>query len=141
MIPGLDETLRINGEARLSTDQAVCEQVMIGGKAPKVAALVEVREAYIHCAKALRRGAVWHPADWPDRSTMPTVACMLRDHTGLAVEASVIEASIEHGLRTDPVGARRGQLIGSVQIRAAHRSADPPDGQVLRATCEPRARC
>ena len=95
MIPGLDETLRVNGEATLSTDIALREQVTIGGRVPKVAVVVEVHEAYIHCAKAFRRGAVWNRAEWPDRSTMPTISCMLRDHTGLAVEAAVIEASLE----------------------------------------------
>lgn len=95
MIPGLDETLRINGEATLSTDSATREQVAVGGRVPKVAAVVAVHEAYIHCAKALRRGAVWRPDEWPDRSSMPTIACMLRDHTELAVDPDVIEESLE----------------------------------------------
>ena len=95
VIPGLDETLRINGTATLSTDPGLCAQLAIGDKVPRVAVVVAVDEAYIHCAKAFRRGAVWRPAEWPDRSAMPTMACMLRDHTGLNVEPEVIEATLE----------------------------------------------
>ena len=95
IIPGLDETLRINGMATLSTDRDLCARLAVGAKVPKVVVVVEVAEAYIHCAKAFRRGAVWRPGDWPDRGSMPTIACMLRDHTGMSVDAELIEATLE----------------------------------------------
>src|SRR4051812_16906221 len=79
MIPGIDETLRVNGTASLSTDPAVLDACVVKGARPKVAILVEPDAVYIHCAKALRRGSVWQPEAWPDTADMPTIACMFRD--------------------------------------------------------------
>jgi len=100
MIPGLDETLRVNGTAVISTEVELRERCPVDATTPRVVTLVEVSEAYIHCAKALRRGAIWHPDSWPDRSDLPAVACMLRDHTGTrGVEPDQIEAVLEADYR------------------------------------------
>ena len=96
MIPGLDETLRVNGEASISTAPELCERCRVGSKTPHVVIMVDVIEAYIHCAKALRRGEIWHPESWPDLTDVPSVACMLRDHTETrTVDADQIEAALE----------------------------------------------
>jgi PPOX class probable FMN-dependent enzyme len=95
IIPGLDETLRINGTATLSTDGALCEQLAIDGKVAKVAVIVTVDEAYIHCAKAFRRGGVWRREQWPDRSDMPTIACILRDHTEFDGDVAAVQARLD----------------------------------------------
>ena len=59
---------------------------------------VEVLEAYIHCAKAFRRSNLWEPAEWPDRSAVPSAAAMLREHIGLHdVSVEVIEQTLEDG--------------------------------------------
>jgi PPOX class probable FMN-dependent enzyme len=95
LIPGVDETLRVNGRARLSTDARVLAAAAVGDVVPKVAIAVDVEEAFIHCAKALRRGSVWDPAAWPDTSAMPSVACMLRDQVAPQLDVEVIEAALE----------------------------------------------
>ena len=95
MIPGLDETLRVNGRASLSTDPDVLDACTVNGARPKVAITVEPEAVYIHCAKALRRGSVWQPEEWPDRSDMPTIACMFRDLVAPTLEVEVIEAALE----------------------------------------------
>ncbi|MEN8239635.1 MAG: MSMEG_1061 family FMN-dependent PPOX-type flavoprotein [Actinomycetota bacterium] len=82
-IPGLDETLRVNGTATITTDPEVLETCAGNDLYPKVAIGVDVDEVFIHCAKALRRSRLWHPDDWPDLGDMPTVACMLKDHYDL----------------------------------------------------------
>jgi len=79
-IPGLDETLRVNGTATITTDPGVLDTCADKGLHPKVAIGVDVEEVFIHCAKALRRSGLWHPDDWPDLTDMPTVACILKDH-------------------------------------------------------------
>lgn len=79
-IPGLDETLRVNGTATITTDPGVLDACADNGLRPKVAIGVDVEEVFIHCAKALRRSGLWHPDDWPDLTDMPTVACILKDH-------------------------------------------------------------
>ena len=96
MVPGLEETLRVNGEAVITTEPEILERCTIDTTVPRVAVTVTVREAYIHCAKAFRRSALWQPDAWPDRSDMATIACMLRDHAGLGdLEPSVIEEALE----------------------------------------------
>jgi PPOX class probable FMN-dependent enzyme len=83
LVPGLDETLRVNGRAVVSTDPEVLARCPVGDVEPRVAVVVAVDEAFLHCAKALRRSRLWDPDGWPDRSDMPSVACMLRDHYDL----------------------------------------------------------
>ena len=83
MVPGIDETLRVVGRASVSVDPGVLDQCSVDGMRANVAIVVAVDTAYIHCAKALRRGSVWHPEQWPDTSGMARPACMLADHIGL----------------------------------------------------------
>ncbi len=91
MIPGVDETLRVVGTASVSVDEGVLDRCPVDGMRPNVAIVVDVTTAFIHCAKALRRSALWNPDAWPDVSDMATPACMLHDHIGL--EATVEESS------------------------------------------------
>ena len=95
VIPGLEETLRVNGRARLSTDAAVLAACAIGTAVPKVAITVDVEAVYLHCGKALRRGGLWQQDSWPDISDMPTPACMLRDLVAPELEVQVIEDALE----------------------------------------------
>ena len=67
LLPGMDETVRVNGTARLSTDPDLLEVMAVEGKKPKCAIVVQVREAYLHCAKAFRRSKLWDPATRVDR--------------------------------------------------------------------------
>jgi PPOX class probable FMN-dependent enzyme len=83
LIPGIGETLRVNGQGYVSTDPDLIDQCSVDGKRPKVVLGVAVREAFIHCAKSLRRSQMWEPAGWPDTSGMPTIACMLVEHAGI----------------------------------------------------------
>jgi PPOX class probable FMN-dependent enzyme len=83
LVPGIGETLRVNGRASVTTDPEVLDACALDGRSPKVAIVIAVEEAYIHCAKALRRSRLWEPEAWPDTSDMATPAAMLRDHIGL----------------------------------------------------------
>lgn len=95
MVPGVDETMRVNGTATVTTDAAVLERCPIGGLMPNVAIVVEVRSAFIHCAKALRRSALWDPGSWPDLTDMATPACMLRDHIGMDATVEESQAALD----------------------------------------------
>lgn len=98
VIPGMDETLRVNGTAVLSRDEDVLAACEVRDRRPTAAIGVTVHEAFIHCAKAFRRGSVWAPDEWPDRSNVPTAGCMLRDHIGLGdIEGSVVDEVLEDG--------------------------------------------
>lgn len=59
-IPGIDETLRVNGTGSLSRDPALLQAMAVNGKLPKLAIKVSVREAFLHCGKALKRSKLWH---------------------------------------------------------------------------------
>jgi PPOX class probable FMN-dependent enzyme len=98
VVPGMGETLRVNGRAWVVRDATVLDACEVHDRRPMVAIGVQVLEAYIHCAKAFRRSNLWDPAAWPDRSGVPSAAAMLRDHVGLQdVSVEVIEQALEDG--------------------------------------------
>ncbi len=81
LVPGYDETLRVNGRASVVKDSALLERCAVKGKVPKVGILVAVEEAYLHCAKAFRRSKLWDPESRQDRSEMPSLGKMILDQT------------------------------------------------------------
>lgn len=98
MIPGLDETLRINGTAELTTDESLCRRFAVRAKPARVVVVVTVAEAYIHCAKALRRAELWSPEAWMAEPDLPSAACIVRDHANIDVDISVLEAARQRDL-------------------------------------------
>jgi PPOX class probable FMN-dependent enzyme len=83
MIPGVDETLRVNGRALLSTDPALIEQAADERRRPVVVIQVQVEQAYLHCAKAFMRSRLWSPQAQVERSVLPTMGRMISEQTGL----------------------------------------------------------
>jgi PPOX class probable FMN-dependent enzyme len=79
IIPGFNDTLRVNGRARIVQDDERAEKAKIRGKAPKVGIMVEVQEAFLHCAKAFTRSGLWDPTKYQKREEMPTLAHMILD--------------------------------------------------------------
>jgi PPOX class probable FMN-dependent enzyme len=87
LIPGVDETLRVNGTVEISDDEELCERFRGDGRgAPRTVLVVTVGEAYLHCAKALMRSRLWDPDAQVPRETLPTMGEMMRDHIGTADE-------------------------------------------------------
>jgi len=82
MIPGVEETLRVNGPAVLSVAPEDIAAGTTERRAPKAVIRVTVREAYLHCAKALMRSKLWEPESRVDRSVLPTMSRMISDQTG-----------------------------------------------------------
>ena len=80
-VPGIDETLRVNGRARLTTDPTVLEPHAVQGRAPKAGMLVEVDEVFFHCGKALKRSHLWDPSTKVERSSFPTLGRIIADQT------------------------------------------------------------
>jgi len=83
MIPGVDETLRVNGAALLSTDPALIELVANERRRPPVVVRVQVEQAYLHCAKAFMRSRLWSLEAQVERSALPTMGRMISEQTGL----------------------------------------------------------
>lgn len=83
LIPGMDETLRTNGRAKITADDALRARFTVDGKLPQAVIVVEVEAAYMHCAKAFMRSRLWHPETWPDRKSLPTLGQILKDQLAL----------------------------------------------------------
>ena len=88
MIPGMNETLRINGKVRLVRDAKLLESMAYQGKLPKLAIVVDVKEVFTHCPKAFLRSKLWSEDYRIERSELPSFAEILKDHTGI-VECDV----------------------------------------------------
>lgn len=97
LVPGVDETLRVNGQAYLTTDPAVLDACAVKDRRPKAAIGVVVMQQYMHCAKALRRSELWDARSWPDRESLPTLGCIIRDQIPLLrdVSAESIDENLE----------------------------------------------
>jgi uncharacterized protein len=79
LIPGLEETLRVNGRAWIIRDEEILSRCSVQGKRPNLALGVYVEECFIHCAKAFKRSNLWQPDRWPDRSSLASPSEMLVD--------------------------------------------------------------
>jgi len=80
VIPGMTETLRVNGVASLYTDPDLLDMLALHGNRPQVAMVVETREVYLHCGRSLLRARLWSPETWPAVETLPSAAQMFADH-------------------------------------------------------------
>jgi PPOX class probable FMN-dependent enzyme len=94
LIPGIDETLRVNGTATLSVAAADLELCRDQRRTPKLVIEVSIEEAYLHCAKALMRSRLWRADSCIDRASLPTMGQMINDQTGIAVAAETHEAMV-----------------------------------------------
>lgn len=83
MVPGVEETLRVNGRAVLSLDPADIARCTDERRAPVLVIRVTVEAAYLHCAKALMRSSLWAPKAQVERTALPTAGQMLMDQTGV----------------------------------------------------------
>ena len=101
LVPGVNETLRINGTARITSDARLLAPSAVDSRAPKVGLIVAIEEAFLHCAKALVRSALWDGNRHVDRASLPSYAEMLLDHVqGLTREENERQTEVmaERGL-------------------------------------------
>ena len=99
IIPGFDDTLRVNGQASLVTDPELLESMRVNDRLPKLAIVVRVTEVFLHCAKAFRRSQLWNPDRFQDRKQMPSLSNIILDQTtgapGDEVEMRKIDDDLE----------------------------------------------
>jgi hypothetical protein len=79
MIPGVDETLRVNGRASIVDDPALLAPMALNGKTPKLALRIDITDAFIHCGRALKRARLWDPKSAIDRTSFASMAQMAHD--------------------------------------------------------------
>jgi hypothetical protein len=98
-VPGLRETLRVNGKARVTTDPALLEPCIVGGKAPRSGILVTAEEVYFHCGKALIRSDLWNPEKMLQHSDFPSLGRIITEQLGTGDPAAA-ERTTEESYRT-----------------------------------------
>ena len=99
MIPGVNETLRVNGRARIVGDQEILDRFPVNGKTPRTVIAVDVDEAFLHCSKAFKRSDLWGETNRVERRTLPTLGKMLADQIG-GLDPDDAEEHIQHSLKT-----------------------------------------
>ncbi len=97
-VPGVNETLRVNGDATVVTDHALLAPLAAHGKEPRAGLLIAVKEAFFHCSKALIRGRLWDPATQVPRSTFPSLGRIMADQTASMPEDEA-EALVQESIR------------------------------------------
>lgn len=78
LIPGLNETLRVNGQAHLSVDEQLLQLFEVNGNSPLTAIVVKVERVYFQCARALKRSHLWDPAHHVDPGSLPSAGMLIR---------------------------------------------------------------
>lgn len=91
LIPGMDETLRVNGTAEIRDDADLLAPFAVQGKPPVTVLRIAIEEVYLHCAKAFMRSRAWDPATHVERSRLPSMGEMLRDQLDLATAETQAE--------------------------------------------------
>ena len=100
MIPGMNDTLRINGKVQLVRDDELLESMAFEGKLPKLAIVVHVQEVFTHCPKAFVRSKLWSDEYRIDRSELPSFGEILRDHAGLDYDLEEFQKGLDERLVT-----------------------------------------
>ena len=86
IVPGFDDTLRVNGVARLTNDPNILQKMIVKERVPSLAIIVSISEVFMHCSKAFRRSRLWDLDQFQDRKEMPSLANIILDQTTGAPE-------------------------------------------------------
>lgn len=95
LIPGVDETLRINGTARISTAREHLDLFSAQQNPPKTCIAITIEQVFLHCAKALMRSELWSPDSLIERASLPTMGVMLGDQLSQELEPETQEEMVE----------------------------------------------
>lgn len=100
LVPGIEETLRINGRASVIEDAALLAGLAVEGRAPRLAIRVDIDEVFFHCAKALKRSRLWDAETRIARDRFPSYGEIIRDQRDPDGDANAIEAELQEEYRT-----------------------------------------
>lgn len=98
-VPGINETLRINGKAQITQDAELLTPMTVQNVAPTIGLKVHVEEAFFHCGKALMRAKLWNPEAQVERHSFPSLGRIIAEQTA-AIEVEVAEKTMEEAYRT-----------------------------------------
>lgn len=100
-IPGIKETLRVNGKAQIVRDKKVLELLACEGKLPSFAIIVHVKEAFMHCAKCIIRSGLWKPIDEIRERPIPSLGKSLVEHGKLDISTKELDDAIKDDEKTN----------------------------------------
>ena len=100
LIPGNQETLRVNGKARIVRDEAISQRLSVQGKAPRLMFAVHVEEVFFHCAKCVVRSNLWEQEAWPAKEDVPSLAEAIIAQQQLAISVEALQADLDEDART-----------------------------------------
>ena len=101
LIPGVRETLRVNGSAKIVTDKKILELLSCNGKVPSLAIIVDVKEAFMHCAKCIIRSKLWNKVDESQEESIPTLGKILVDHSKVDINPEELDKMIRDDEKTN----------------------------------------
>ena len=94
LIPGVRETLRVNGKAEISTDPALLAKMEVQGKPPITAIVIQVEQTFLHCAKSIIRSRIWDEDMKIDRKTLPSLSRMIADQLNQEIDEAASEKAL-----------------------------------------------
>jgi hypothetical protein len=100
LVPGLRETLRVNGRAQITTDPELLAPTAFNEKMPRSGILVTADEVYFHCGKAMIRSDLWNPEKHVARDAFPSLGIVIAEQIGQLVEPKEAERATEDSYRT-----------------------------------------
>lgn len=99
LIPGVGETLRVNGRASISADPALLQRFSMGDRLPRSVIIVTVDTVFFQCSRAIFRSRLWDPAQHIDRSSLPSLGTMLADVSQSRIDAADYDAGLYERLK------------------------------------------
>ena len=93
-LPGVEDMMRINGVAEITTDEGLMARFIHDGHPPRSVIVVETREVYFHCSKALKRSQLWNPTKHIPKGGFPTLGQIARDQFKVLVPSAVIDFAL-----------------------------------------------
>jgi len=100
LVPGVTHTLRVSGTARIVSDPALAETMRVKRHAPSLILVVDVQEAFMHCAKCMMRSGLWDPDTWNRQPDVPTLGEAIIAHAKLTDSLREVEDRISDSYRT-----------------------------------------
>lgn len=100
LVPGMNETIRVNGTATIVHNPPYADLLTVKGHRPEIAVEVRVDQLYMHCAKAFVRSSLWNAESWPDRAELPTGGQLIRAASGASTPVATLDKALDEGTRT-----------------------------------------
>jgi hypothetical protein len=99
LVPGIGETLRVNGRAEIRTDPALLEHFRVEGKPPRSVIVVRVDTVFFQCARAIFRSNLWDPARHVERASLPSLGTIVSDLTRARFDGSEYDKGLYERLK------------------------------------------